>query len=278
VVSRRAFLTGGAASVVAAAAGVGVLGPDRVLHKVGVRSSPDHRVPPSGWAVDEGSLRSEHSRRTAGWAMSRPPGKDRLAGAIVCLHGRGNDQRYAFDAIHLHDVVASQRQRIGVASIEGGESYWHRRKDGTDAGRLVLDDFLPLVRAQLGVERLAVLGWSMGGYGALLLAEQAPELFSAVVASSPALWRSADDAAPGAFDDAGDFRAHDVFARTDRLRTSDVRIDCGDGDPFIESSRAFARALGQRATSSFSDGYHDPAYWRSQAPQHVRFIAERFAV
>jgi pimeloyl-ACP methyl ester carboxylesterase len=277
MLSRRAFLAGGVATLAAGAVGVGALGPDRVLHKVGIRSSPDHRVAASGWTIEEGSLRSDHVDGAAGWAMSRPPGAGQLAGAIVCLHGRGNDHRYAFDAIHLHDVIASEGHRIGVASIDGAESYWHQREDGTDAGRLVLDDFVPLVRENLGVEKLAVLGWSMGGYGALLLAEQSSEAFAAVVASSPALWREASDAAPGAFDGEDDFDAHDVFAGRTALEPSRVRVDCGDGDPFIDASRAFVAALGPTVTSSFPDGYHDAAYWRWQAPHHVRFVAGRFA-
>jgi S-formylglutathione hydrolase FrmB len=115
----------------------------------------------------------------------------------------------------------------------------------------------------------------MGGYGTLLLAEQSPDTFAAVVASSAALWLRAGDSAPGAFDDAEDFAAHDVFAMRDRLDVAKTRIDCGDKDWFIEGNRAFVAALGPEVTSSFPPGYHDVPFWRSVAPAQVAFIAER---
>ena len=60
---------------------------------------------------------------------------------------------------------------------------------------MVLEDF-PIVLAQHGLptDKLAVMGISMGGYGALLAASEAPKRFLAAVASSPAFWDSFDEA------------------------------------------------------------------------------------
>jgi hypothetical protein len=140
MVTRRQFLLGGAATVGLAATGVGVgveaLGTDRILHKLGLRSSPDHRVPPSGWKVEEASLRSDHMGGRVEWAMARPPGDEPILGAVICLHGKGGNRRRAFDSIHLHDVVADAGERIAVVGVDGGKGrYWHARDDGTDAGR-----------------------------------------------------------------------------------------------------------------------------------------------
>jgi len=275
MVTRRAFLLGGAATVGLAAAGVGVVGPDRILHEVGLRKSPDHRVPPSGWKVEGASFRSEHAGGRTGMAMSRPPDDEALTGAIVCLHGQGGDHRFAFDAVRVHDVVAASGERIGVAAVDGGSTYWHARDDGTDTGRMVLEEFVPLVRERMQVERVAVLGWSMGGYGALLLAERSPDTFAAVVSSSGALWLRGEDTAPGAFDDAEDFAAHDVIAMSDRLDVASTRVDCGDHDWFLEGNRALVARLGPKLASSFPPGYHDAPFWRSVAPRQVAFIAER---
>jgi len=277
VPTRRSFLLGGAAVVAAGGVALEAAGVDRVLRQLGLRES-DHRVDPSGWSVDEGSLPSTHAPASAPWAMSRPLGDAPLAGAIVCLHGRGENHRFAFDAVHLHDVVAALRLPLGVAAVDGGEhSYWHARRDGTDAGAMLLDDFVPLVRRQLGIERLAVLGWSMGGYGALLAAERRPDLFDAIVLGSPALWLDAGETASGAFDSREDFERNDVFAGLEELDPSRVRIDCGTHDPFIAGGRELARRLGPEATATFPDGYHDVPFWRSVAPAQVRFIADRLA-
>jgi pimeloyl-ACP methyl ester carboxylesterase len=208
--------------------------------------------------------------------MARPPGDEPLDGALVCLHGRGGNHRFAFDDVYVHDVVASAGLRVGVAAVDGGEnSYWHQRRDGTDAGRMVLDDFVPLVRDRMGTERLAIMGWSMGGFGALLLAQQSPSTFEAVVASSPALWQHAGDTAPGAFDGAGDFAAHDLFAHHDGLDPRHVRIDCGTEDPFASNAGAFVRSLGPLTASTFSAGYHDALFWRWIAPREVAFVGDR---
>jgi pimeloyl-ACP methyl ester carboxylesterase len=276
VIGRRAFLVGGAATVGLAAAGIEVVGTDRVLHKLGLRESPDHRVPSSGWAVVEGSLPSKYLGRHTALATARPPGDATLDGALVCLHGFGGNHRYTFDTIHVHDVVAAGGYQIGVAAVDGGrDSYWHARKDGTDAGRMVLDELVPHVRQVLAVERVAVLGWSMGGYGALLLSEQSPGTFVATVASSPALFPRASETAPGAFDDAADFAEHDVFAGRARLDRSRTRIDCGDRDPFVTTTRSLVASLTPGISSSFPNGYHDAPFWRSVAPRQIAFVAKR---
>ena len=56
---------------------------------------------------------------------------------------------------------------------------------------MVVDELIPLCRAgNLGrpPHRIGTMGISMGGYGALLLAEKHPALISAVAAISPAIW------------------------------------------------------------------------------------------
>ena len=42
---------------------------------------------------------------------------------------------------------------------------------------MLLDEFIPMVESRVGPQPAAVLGWSMGGYGALLAAETAPHRF-----------------------------------------------------------------------------------------------------
>lgn len=273
--SRRSFLVGGAAAIGLTAAGAERIGSDRVLEGLGLRDRRDRHAPPSGWTVEDVSMSSSHLRRRTACAFARPSDDAPLDGAIVCLHGHGEAHRFAFDDVGVHDAVAAAGLRIGVASVAGGSgSYWHARRDGTDAGRMVLDEFVPFVRHRFGVTRLAVLGWSMGGYGALLLSEQSPRTFAATVASSPALWRRPGDTAPGAFDDVADFAAHDVFAMRHRLDLATTRIDCGDHDWFVAATRAFVASLTPGIASSFPPGYHNVEFWRSVAPRQIAFVAE----
>jgi S-formylglutathione hydrolase FrmB len=119
----------------------------------------------------------------------------------------------------------------------------------------------------------AIMGWSMGGYGALLAAQRHPDVYRAVVASSPALFRSFADAQPGAFDDAADFRRHDVFANRQRLAAMVVRVDCGTHDPFVGAAKEFARGLVAPNPGGFTNGFHDMRYARSVAPAQIATIA-----
>jgi S-formylglutathione hydrolase FrmB len=194
---------------------------------------------------------------------------------VYCLHGHGDNHRFAFDQIQLPDVVAANGAALVVAAVDGGaDTYWHPRADGTDALAMLLDDFIPMVEHQLAapVPR-ALLGWSMGGYGALLAAETVPERFKAVAVASPALWTSPGATAPGAFDSPADYHRFDVFAGAGHLAGLAVRVDCGTSDPFYAADRHFVAALPPGHQGGFGPGSHNATYWRSLAPAQVATIA-----
>ena len=272
VLTRRGFLVGAGAVTVTGAVSVAVVGPTRVLHRLGLRSSPDHAVPASGWPVKERTLASAAMKGDVRWAYAEPPVPP--TGVIVCLHGRGGDRRFAFDSIHLHDVVANAGASLAVVAVDGGaSSYWHPRADGTDALSMVLDELLPEIDAVLPANLpRVILGWSMGGYGALLMSERAPDKFHAVIAASPALWLQAGESASGAFDNAEDFAKYDVFADVKNLAGLAVRVDCGDGDGFAHAARVLASELPHPNLGGFGLGYHDDSYWRSIAPAQIATV------
>jgi S-formylglutathione hydrolase FrmB len=214
--------------------------------------------------------------------VAYPPGSrvgDALPVAVV-LHGRGGDERSAFANLsldgYLADVVTAGAPPFALASIDGGDStYWHRRRGGDDPQAMLTDEFLPLLaRTGLRTAKVGLFGWSMGGYGALLLAEAlGADGVAAVAAESPALWRRVGDAAAGAFDGPDDFAAHDVFAGQERLAGVPVRIACGDRDPFYATAVDFARTLPDPAGTEFSAGAHTDTFWRRTAPGQLRFLA-----
>jgi S-formylglutathione hydrolase FrmB len=277
--SRRQVLIGlgvGAGAVVAVGAGtwasLGEPHRQRLLNEVGLDPGPNGHVPPTGVTIASGSLVSRAMGRSVGWSISTPT---RPAQAVVyCLHGLGGDHTFAFDQIHLPDVVESVGAPLAIASVDGGpDSYWHPRADGTDAMAMLMDEFIPLVQQRTQVSRAALLGWSMGGYGALLAAERAPKRFFAVAAASPALWTTAGQTARGAFDSPADFRRFDVFTGVSDLAGLVVRIDCGTSDPFYPAVRRFVAGLPAGHQVSFGPGFHEASYWRSVAPAQVATIA-----
>jgi S-formylglutathione hydrolase FrmB len=125
-----------------------------------------------------------------------------------------------------------------------------------------------------------VMGISMGGYGALLLAERYPAVFAAVAAVSPAVWTSypqARQANPGAFASAAAFAADDVITHAAALGRRPVRIASGHDDPFYPGVQALARALPAGAVVAFGPGCHDASFFVAQEPPSLAFLASHLA-
>ena len=113
---------------------------------------------------------------------------------------------------------------------------------------MVVDELLPrLARAGLRAEprdRVALMGYSMGGYGALLLASQLGKArVAAVVAESPALWTSSADAARRGLRRRRRLPPQRRLRPARALAAIPVKIDCGLADPFYRAAKEFADGL-----------------------------------
>lgn len=139
---------------------------------------------------------------------------------------------------------------------------------------MVLGELLPMLGEQgLDISRVGFLGWSMGGYGALLLgARLGPARTAAICAVSPALWMSSGSSAPGAFDGPDDFAANSVFGLP-ALASIPIRIDCGDADPFAAATRQFIAQLPNPPAGGFSPGGHNGGFWSAQLPGEIAWMA-----
>jgi S-formylglutathione hydrolase FrmB len=140
---------------------------------------------------------------------------------------------------------------------------------------------LPLLAKRgLRVDRVAVLGYSMGGYGALLLAETlGRQRVAATAASFPAVFRSYADARrtnPRSFDSPADFAAHDVVTRLGALDSRTTWVDCGHSDPFAPTAQLIRTRLREPAGGLY-DGCHDAAFWRSRLPAQLDFLGRHLA-
>lgn len=278
-ISRRRFLVGAGAAgaVVVGGGGVAVAthrhGVRRFLHAHGVLGGPDLPVPSTPADVHYGEFDSASARKRVGYGVYRPASTPEAA--LFCLHGRGGSHRDPFEDLGLHRFVASAGLNWLITAVDGGESFWHARADGSDTQRLVIDELMPMVLADDAAgAKPVVIGWSMGALGALLIGEQHPGLFSAVVASSPSIWRSASAAATGAFDDDTDFARNDALAHASLLSGDQTRIDCGSDDVFADASADLIRSA-PGTSGGIRDGYHESPTWRSFIPDQLDFIAAR---
>lgn len=291
MITRRQLL-GGAASLAVLGAG-GLLGveqgwlPGRValgdaLGRCNVDAAlPDDEPGP----LQESVFTSTYRSRDVTWMLALPPGAD-AAGLPVALvlHGRGGDAHSAFDALGLHRFLAQHVAGGGapfaLASIDGGDGYWHPRASGDDPLGMLANELLPLLDAAgLRTDSVGVLGWSMGGYGALLLArESGKDSFAGVevvaaAAASPALFSSYEASAGGAFDDAADYASWGALLKDPGVASGiALRVSCGDNDAFTDVTRDYRAAVEPAVDGGISMGCHDNGYWRSQASAELAFL------
>ena len=287
--SRRAVLRLGAGAV-AGAAGVFAAGralestaPDVAMTGVGAPLLPPAPLEPTASGapaptmVTGSFVSAARGGVTTNWAIARPPGQTAPLRPVIALHGKGQDAAGVMAGgveQGLAQAVAAGLPPFAVVAVDGGGSYWHKRTSGEDSGAMVLDELIPMLGGQgLDTSRVAFLGWSMGGYGALLLgARLGPARTAAITAVSPALWLSSGAAAPGAFDGPDDFAANSVFGLP-ALASIPIRIDCGNSDPFYSATKQFIAQLPNPPAGGFSPGGHDGGYWSSQLPGEIAWMA-----
>ena len=239
---------------------------------------------PPGPSID-GTFYSSARRRTVGYTIAYPPGHrrgDELP-LVVMLHGYGGNHTNALVGMSPAQALALRPggrplAPMALVTVDGGGGYWNPHP-GDDPMAMVVRELIPRCR-RLGLgrapRRIAAMGISMGGYGALLLAEKYPDLFAAVAAISPAIWTSypqARQANPGAYASAAAFAAGDVVTHAAALGRRPVRIAAGYGDPFYPGVRALARALPPGAVVVLGPGCHDGSFFTAQEPPSLGFLA-----
>jgi pimeloyl-ACP methyl ester carboxylesterase len=298
-VSRRRILgwgLGGAAALAAIGAG----GLELVLHNVlpghtaldGIDGACDVVVPTptfsAAGAATSGRFVSLARGQTVGYTIAYPPGHgpgDSLP-LVLALHGYGGDHTNAMPS-PLNEALALQVDGAALAPMamvaaDGGGGYWHAHP-GDDPMGMLVDELIPLCQA-LGLGRppmpIGAVGISMGGYGALILAEQHPGLVSAVAAISPAVWTTypqARAANAGAFTSAADFAANNVITHAPALTGKPVRVASGQDDPFRPGVEVLVAALGRGAVVDISKGCHTGPFEASQEPASMAFLAAHLA-
>jgi enterochelin esterase-like enzyme len=236
-----------------------------------------------------GTFYSAARRRTVGYTIAYPPryraGSD--LPLVVMLHGYGGNHADALVGLSPARAVALQvggrpLAPMALVTVDGGNGYWNPHP-GDDPMAMVIGELIPLCR-RLGLgrppRRIGLMGISMGGYGALLLAEKYPHLIAAVAAISPAIWTSyaqAQGANPGAYASAAAFAANDAVTHAVALAQIPVRVASGYDDPFYPGVQALARALPAGAVVDLAKGCHTGAFFAEQQPPSLAFLARHLA-
>jgi len=211
------------------------------------------------------------------WIIARPPGQTAPLRPVILLHGKDASAQTVMSMGAEQFLAAAVQAGVppfALAAVDGGNGYWHRRASGDDSGAMVLDELIPILGEQgMDTSRVGFLGWSMGGYGAMLLGSRlGAGRTAAICAVSPALWTSPGAAAPGAFDGADDYAANSVWGLP-ALGAIPLRIDCGYDDPFYSATQQFISQLPTPPAGGFSPGGHDPSFWSSQLTGELTWAA-----
>jgi len=263
-----------------------------------------------------GTFYSAARNREVGYTIGYPPGHgpgDALP-LVVMLHGEGGNHANALPGLTPARAVALRVPRFSAAppssssssasssgavtadgaggeaplpplalvTVDGGTGYWNAHP-GDDPMGMLTGELIPLCqRRGLGgaPHRIGAMGISMGGFGALLLAEKHPDLISAVAVISPAVWTSYAQARavnPGAYAAAADFAADDAVTHASALADKPVRIASGFDDPFRPGVEALVQKLPKDAVVEFAKGCHDGSFFTEQEPPSLAFLGSHVA-
>jgi S-formylglutathione hydrolase FrmB len=231
-----------------------------------------------------GTFFSRARHRQVGYTIAWPPGHgpgDALP-LVVVLHGFGANHTNALTSMSPAQAVALEVDGVplppmAMVTADGGGGYWNPHPLD-DPMQMVVGELVPMCQAlNLGrpPQRIGTMGVSMGGYGALLLAEKYPDLFTAVAAISPAVWTNyaeAKGANAGAYASAADFASDDAVTNAPSLAHTPVRVASGLDDPFHPGVVALARALPRSAVVELSQGCHTGSFFTAQVPPSLAFL------
>jgi len=236
-----------------------------------------------------GTFFSNARNRNVGYTVAYPPrhGVGSVLPLVVMLHGFGGNHSDALvgmtpaEAVALH-VQGIQLAPMALVTVDGGNGYWNPHP-GDDPMGMVIDELIPRCQ-QLGLgrppQKIGAMGISMGGFGAILLAEKYPSLISAVAAISPAIWTNyaqAHAANAGAFESTEEFKANDVVTLSQALANTPTRVASGDDDPFHPGVEAFVQALPAGSVVEFANGCHTDPFFLSQEPPSLGFLSRHLA-
>lgn len=256
-----------------------VPGSDR-LKRFFADTGPDGTIPkaPAGDVRLERRFSSARGR-DVGLFTAVPQGSGDGRGLPVCLvlHGASATTADFTSFGFSHFLTAAVTEGVTpfvLVGADGGQKRWRSADaaDHDDPQRMLIEE-VPRWLEDRGFDftRLAAWGWSMGGYGALLLAEGLGDRLRAAAAFSPAVPGKADGAPATA-----DGRPRDVWAGIDRLAGDRIGVWCGTADSLYPNVKKFVGAMpSEPAIESYARGAHTRGYWNRTTPAAFRFIGDR---
>ena len=239
--------------------------------------------------------------------MSHPLGtwsQTELGGHAVHVYQPPEPSEHGYTVLYLHGVHLGHlgehaafcrefdRHHLRVVAPVTGQSWWTDRlcpafDPQISAERHVLDRVVPFVADSWGAAppRIALLGTSMGGQGALRLAFKHPSTFPVVAAISPAIdfhsrWEEGDETLRAMYRSAEAARQETATLHVHPLNWVRHLWFCCDptDDRWHESSDRLRMKLGSMGIPFECDleteaGGHGFEYYKAMAERAIGFIA-----
>lgn len=192
---------------------------------------------------------------------------------VIFLPGRGDDMG-AFQSAGFIDSLLQSKRVADSVVVDAHFGYY---KSGLMAERVYQDILLSF--QQKGYKRFIVVGTSLGGYGALWLNSEYPDLISGMVLLAPYLgrnpliekieasggvhsWRSQLDYTPGTDKPAELVWCWiDDLVNSDQAKIDEIMLAFGEEDSFSKAAELLARSV-QDENVFKNDGGHNWSSWQ----------------
>lgn len=236
-------------------------------------------------------------------------------GVVYLLHGWGGDQNsWGPSGLNIQSIADAQEGKGTVRPLiyvllQGFNSYFCNRYDGGfNYMDMLMNELVPLIdkrfRTTANKQERAIVGFSMGGFGALNVASQHPEAFSVSVGLSPSLntdeqyitlsadgWNQQWGNTFGGSGQTGTARLTSYYKSQCPLHFFDDKasssfqsiryyIDCGDDEERLYSGNGALHSLlrdkGIKHEYRVRNGAHTDSYWRESMKEVLPFIESAF--
>lgn len=228
---------------------------------------------------------------------------------VYLLHGMGDDESawYMGGAISYYaDVYTSQTVPIIYIMPQGFNTYWVNQDDGNfPYMKMLVNELVPTIDSKFrtikDAQHRAVMGYSMGGYGALILPAKNPDVFKTGVilsmsfrtdqqymAESQDGWNFQWGKVFGGIGATGTARLTDYYKTLNpfyffknpgdlSLNGQNYYFDCGDDEENLsepnDALHGLLRDLNIKHEYRVKNGAHTWDYWHEALPEALRYIS-----
>lgn len=263
--------------------------------------------------LEDQKMRSKIFKVDINYAVLLPEGYDKSTDeypVVYLLHGFGDNEKAWYTSLNIKyyvDLYQNEVTPMIYVMPIGYNTYWTNRYTGNyQYMDMIATELVPtidaLFRTKANKFARAVMGYSMGGYGALILPALNPDVFTISVPLSMSFRTDEqyEEEPQGVFDYqwgpifggtglGGEARLTDYFKEhspfhffdsptaQSRFSTLKILLDCGDDEESLSETNDNLHALMRDRQISHEyrvrNGGHTTDYWKKSIPEALKFIS-----